>query len=292
MSCPIADPGGILEMVRDQNDGLPLTAKPVDKQEELLRFLGSDRRGRFVQDQHPRFGNQCLGNFRHLLQRHAKPGHPFVGVERDPEHEQLLSRSPVEHGPVDHPRRAHRLAPEIDILADVEVRNEIQLLMDRADAVRLRGVGILEVHRLTVEQDLAFVRLVNPGQEFDEGRFSGAILANQHVNLTSKEREGHLVERDDAGKPLRHIAQLQQRYTVAARVRSRWRTECGGLADQLAARLDHYIPAWNSSAFSWVTSIAPESTSAGISSPFRWRTIRSTPMIPIELGNWATVASI
>ena len=49
---------------------------------------------------------------------------------------------PVERRPVDDTRAAQRLAAEIDVAADVEMRNEIQLLMDGADAELLRRVGI------------------------------------------------------------------------------------------------------------------------------------------------------
>ncbi len=60
----------------------------------------------------------------------------------------------------------------------------------------------LEPHRLTVDPDLAFVRVVQPEQDVHQGRFAGAVLAQQRVDLAATNGELDAVVGDDPGEPL------------------------------------------------------------------------------------------
>ena len=110
------------------------------------------------------------------------------------------------------PSAPQRLATEIHVATDVEVGHQIQLLMDGADTELLRRVGIGERDRFAVEEDLARVRLVNPGEDLDQGRLPSAVLADEHVDFARSQVERDVIEGDHAGKSLRYPAQLENRH--------------------------------------------------------------------------------
>ena len=65
-----------------------------------------------------------------------------------------------ERAPVDDAAPARRQLAEEDVLGDREVRDEVQLLVDDADAEIARIARAADLHRLTVEADLAGVLAV------------------------------------------------------------------------------------------------------------------------------------
>src|SRR5688572_9279852 len=73
------------------------------------------------------------------------------------------------------------------------MRNEIYLLIDRADAEQLCFLRSSWIDGLAFERSLTGISLVNSRKNFDESRFAGAILAHQactsprrKVKLTSE----------------------------------------------------------------------------------------------------------
>ncbi len=62
---------------------------------------------------------------------------------------------------------------------------------------------------LAVDQNFAAVRLVDAGHDLDQGRFAGAVLAEQRMNLAGFEREGNVVERLRRGEALGDVPHLE-----------------------------------------------------------------------------------
>ncbi|SQC41684.1 Uncharacterised protein [Klebsiella pneumoniae] len=83
---------------------------------------------------------------------------------------------------------------------DGKVRDQVQLLVDNADAGGFDGCRIAEGQRVTVEGDAAAVGLIDTGEDLDQRRFTGAVLANQAMNLPRIEAQGNRIKRGDAGK--------------------------------------------------------------------------------------------
>ena len=132
-------------MMGDEDDRRALIAQGVDDAEELVGFFGGDGRGRLIQNQHPRLGDQRLGDLGHLLQGDAEAAHLRVRIEGMPSAASCRGGAPVERRPIDDAPASQRLPAEIHVAADVEMGNEIELLMDGADAQLLGGVGIGQV---------------------------------------------------------------------------------------------------------------------------------------------------
>jgi hypothetical protein len=75
------------------------------------------------------------------------------------------------------------LATEEEILGDVEHRDDREILVDGLDAV-VAGVDRgVERDRAAVDADLAIVRLEGAGENLDERRLSGAVVADEREDL-------------------------------------------------------------------------------------------------------------
>ena len=102
-----------------------------------------------------------------------------------------------------------------DVLGDGLVGGEVELLVDDRDAEVL-GLGrIMDLHRLAVDADLAGIALICAGQDLDEGRLAGAVLAGERHHLAGVEGQVHVVEGLDAAEPLADSARLEEWRRVA-----------------------------------------------------------------------------
>ena len=88
--------------------------------------------------------------------------------------------------------------------------------MDRRDAGRLCGFGRVELHRPPLDQDLPAVGLVDAGQDLDQGRLAGAVLADQGGHAAGPKREFGPFQGCHARKQLADAAQFEKRGAVHA----------------------------------------------------------------------------
>ena len=102
--------------------------------------------------------------------------------------------------PVDHAGHARRRGAEKDVLGHRQVRNEIQLLVDDANAERQRVARAVDVDRLAAHADLAAVLAIRAAENLHQRGLAGAVLAEQHVHFAGVQRQIDAVERDDARK--------------------------------------------------------------------------------------------
>ena len=103
---------------------------------------------------------------------------------------------------VDEAEPVRGLAAEEDVAGHAHQRDEVDLLVDRGDP------GLLGLERAgegtgsPAEPQFALVGPVHAGQDLDEGRLAGAVLADERVHLTGAQGEGDVVEGEDAGERL------------------------------------------------------------------------------------------
>ena len=109
----------------------------------------------------------------------------------------------VEQGP------AARLVRQEDALGDAQVRDEVELLVDRRDAALERARGIARWKRLAHEKDLAARRLDRAGNALDQRRLAGAVGAEQAVHFGLENVEVDTLERLDSRKLLDEVADLE-----------------------------------------------------------------------------------
>ena len=83
------------------------------------------------------------------------------------------------------------------------------------------GRGAAEHDRLAVDQQLARLGLVHAGQDLDQRRLAGTVLAEQRVRLAGVERDRAVLESLDGAEALDRLLQHEQRREPSAR-RSQW----------------------------------------------------------------------
>ncbi len=125
-----------------------------------------------------------------------------------------LSRRVGIHPPaIQQPQRPSpvRLASEKDVRGGVEGVDQLELLMDHADAEPAGVGGSVHHHRRAVDGDLAGVRPMDAAEDLHQRRLARAVLADQPDDLAGSHVEVHSIERDHAGKSLGDSRHLQQR---------------------------------------------------------------------------------
>src|SRR5205814_696732 len=77
-----------------------------------------------------------------------------------------------------------------------------RLLVHRDDPEPVGRLRVADPLELPVDEELALVRLDDAGQDLDESRLAGPVLADERVNRRGVDLEAHLVERLDAAVAL------------------------------------------------------------------------------------------
>ncbi len=230
-----ADAEHLVEPVRDVDDRHAPRRQTLDQRKQLRHFPARQRRGRLVHHENARVagrvhrrlgggglvhrslgggGRERFGNLDHLALRQPEARHerPWIGRRfLEPEIPQQRRRARVERSPVDDAGHPRRRRPEKNIFGDRELRNEVQLLIDDADAERERVARAADLHRLAMDDDLARVLAIRAAEDLHQRRLPGAVLAEEHVHVAGLERQVDAVERDDARERLADPPHLEDR---------------------------------------------------------------------------------
>ncbi|MNL02110.1 hypothetical protein D3C87_1226050 [compost metagenome] len=89
---------------------------------------------------------------------------------------------------------------EEQVFGDGHFRHQMQLLVNHRDAAADAVSGRLERHGLLADLQLAAARDVSTAEDFQQGRFAGAVLAHQGVNLAGMGDKADSVQRFHPGK--------------------------------------------------------------------------------------------
>ena len=83
------------------------------------------------------------------------------------------------------------------------------MLEHHADAEPARGARIGDAHRRAVEEDLPLVGREDAVDHLDEGRFAGAVFAEQRMDFAGLDGQVDIVVGAHAGKRLADADELQ-----------------------------------------------------------------------------------
>jgi hypothetical protein len=205
----VADAPDLVQAVRDVDDPDTLTGEPPNHVEERRDLGLVEDRGRLVHDQQPDVARQ-RARYGHDLLR-SGPQSPHLRAHRDrvvSEPREQRRGLPVHLVEVEQ-RPAARLVRQEDALGDAQVRDEVELLVDRRDAALERSRGITVRKRLAKEEDLAAGRLHRAGDALDERRLAGAVGTEQAVDLGRVDVEIDPLERFDSRKLLDEVPDLE-----------------------------------------------------------------------------------
>ncbi len=165
---------------------------------QLRADLGVQRAERLVEQEHARLDRQCAGE-RHPLALAARElGRVAPGEPRQPDDRQQLRHAGLDlvlRLPAD-------LQPEGDVLAHGHVLERRVVLEHEPDLAPLRGdVG----HVLAVDLHAARVRELEPADDPQQRRLARARRPEQRGQRAVRDIEGHVVERHEVTKALRHV---------------------------------------------------------------------------------------
>ena len=189
-----------------------LLAQLADEGADLGGLVRSERRGRLVHDEqaHAEMDGARDRDRLALAARHLPHG-PLdldeVRVERS-ERPCRLRRHPLL---VEEAEACSELAAEEEVGRRVEIVGERERLVDRLDAVAPRVGGRLQRNALPVDPDLARARWEDAGEDLDEDRLAGAVVADQGDDLAGGNREIDARERPQPAKLLGDPDQLDER---------------------------------------------------------------------------------
>ena len=172
--------------------------KNLEQPVDLLRGEG---RGRLVENEQLAFVGQRLGDLDelHLGDAEARNQRGRRHVETD--FVQQGRRAAVGLAII-HQTVALRQALEQEVFRHRHLRQHGKFLMHDADA---GAVGVGRGSRaigLAVKDDLALVGRIDAGEQIDERRLAGSVLAEQHVPFAACDLQGNAAQRDHAGEAL------------------------------------------------------------------------------------------
>ena len=158
-----------------------------------------ERRRRLVHDQDAGVLRERLGDLDPLAVADREGADEPRDVEVvDVERGEQLPRLGVHRRPVEGAEAGARRVAHEDVLGDAQRREQQQLLEDRGDAGGLGIVRAREADLLAVQAHGPGIRLVEAGDDLDQGRLAGAVLAEQRVHLTGAHVETDIIQRFDA----------------------------------------------------------------------------------------------
>ena len=113
------------------------------------------------------------------------------------------------------------LASEKEVARDRGQGVQGKVLVNGADAGFGGVTRRCEGYRLALDHDLARGRLEDPGQNLDEGGFSGPVVAEERMNLSGKHLQIDPVQRREGAELLYQSGGLDKRFcSVASHVRA------------------------------------------------------------------------
>ncbi len=99
---------------------------------------------------------------------------------------------------------------DADIVRDRQIRHQRQFLKDADDAERVGGLRIGQDDRVSVQRDVALVGLHHAGDDLDQRRLAGAVLAQHGVDRVLPAGEVHSLQRAHPAVALADAGQRQE----------------------------------------------------------------------------------
>ena len=233
----------------------------------------------FVEDQQLRIVDQRPADFDELLLGEREGAELRVRIERDPEPRHRGGRVRPDRPPIHE--RAHRsgLLAEVDILGDGHVGREHDLLEHDRDAAPVGVPRAGQMKLFVAEHEPARGRPLRAGDHLHQGRLSGAVLADDRVNGSGMNVEGHVLQRHDAGINLRHVVDAKQN----GHGRFSGRLGASGVAGGRAG-LGPYFLSRKDATFAALTTSTPVSVTGSTVSPFDSLSRSSIEPVPMAYG--------
>ncbi len=185
----VADRISVVDVVGDQDHREAVGARLRDVAQHERRLLDAERRGRLVEDQHAGAEIDGAGDREALPLAARKRADRLMRIaDMDADLVHFFAVDGVRRAPVEAlpgPPAAHRLAAHEEVPHDRHQRNGGEVLVDRGDAEIERVARARKMHRPAVEEDLAGIGRMDAGEDLDQRRLAGAVVAEEAADLAA-----------------------------------------------------------------------------------------------------------
>ena len=195
----------LIELVRDDDDGLAVFLHVAQNGEELFRLLRGEDGGRLVEDQDVRAAVEHLDDLHGLLLRN---GHIIDLLRRIDL--KAVTVADFLHFGVGGPdvQPAALVQAEDDVFRGGKNVNELVVLVDHADLVVKGVLRGADGDGLAVSKNFALIRKVDARQHVHQGRLTAAVFTQQGENLTAPQTQTDAVVCDDGAEAFGDVSQL------------------------------------------------------------------------------------
>ena len=190
----------LVQLMRDDDEGLAVGLHVAHDGEELVRLLRGEHGGGLVENEDVRAAVEHLDDLDGLLLRNGHVVDLLIGVDVEPVFVADLLDLFAGFGQVELAFKA-----EDDILRCGEEIDELEVLVDHADAVLERVLGGGDRHRFAMNVDLPLVGEVDAGEHVHQRGFAAAVFAEQRQDLAFVQLKVDGAVRHDLAEPLCYI---------------------------------------------------------------------------------------
>ena len=201
----------LVHLVGDIDDGGALAAEPFDDPKQPGRFGLGQRAGGLVHNEDVGRQRQGLGDFDELLVADAKLADRRAWGHLALELAEQLAGRPLHRPIVEQTEAAQLLASQEDVGGGRQLVDEVEFLVDHADAGPLAVVDAAEADRPAADEHLAFEVGDQARKALHERALAGAVLADDGVQFARDDVKRDVAERHDAGEPLGEAAKGNER---------------------------------------------------------------------------------
>ena len=206
----IAETENLVQPMRDEDDRQAFGLQRPHDAGEIGDLGFAQSRGRLVHDDEPRLHGERAGDLDELLLGDRKIAHlrHRIALEPDALGDGLRL---LRHAPPAYEQLRAGFAADEHVLGDRHVGGEGELLVDRDDARALGVVRRRKGDRLPEQLDFARIGALRAGQNLEQRRLAGAVLAEKRMDLRRSHFEMDVLKRKHAGKALADAGHLEDR---------------------------------------------------------------------------------
>jgi len=202
----IGDPEDLVEAVCHVDYSDAARSQPSEDVEQArdvgLRQCGAG----FVEHEKIAFHRHGAGDRDNGFLRGGKVAHPGIHIHPAAHALDRRGRGRTRGRPGDQSARSWIARDHGYVLCDRHRVDQPEILVDESDWKLVDE----RIDNASVDSNFTIVRPVHSGQDLDQGRFAGSILAEQRMHLTGFDIEVDFVESDVAGEALRQPSHLEQ----------------------------------------------------------------------------------
>ena len=197
-----------MQLMRDKHQRVSIIRQLIKDAEQTINLLRGQHSRRLIQNQQSRAFIQRPQNLNPLLFADGKLPDGEMRVDFQVVNFRKFQRPLTDHIQIETktPRRLHA---QRDIFGDGQRWHQHKMLMNHPDAVLDGSLRMFDGRGFAIDEDLAFIRMIQTIKHLHQRRFAGAVFAKQRVNLARPQIKVDPVGGEYAGKSLDNAAHLK-----------------------------------------------------------------------------------